>query len=99
MKMLKGPKAIAALTTTLLVASLFWLMNTKSVNSSLEAGLQKEKLNSETLLSEKLLLDKEIQKMKDQLFSLKGENLELDNLVRRTFAKLDEQESDYKRMK
>ena len=86
-------------TTTLLIGSIFWLMNTKRVNSSLEAGLAKEKLNSESLLSEKLLLEKEIDRIKSQLSSLNGQNLELNSLVKSTTDKLNQQESDYLRMK
>ena len=74
-------------------------MNTRSVNSSLQAGLAKERLNSESLLSEKLLLEKEIDRTKSQLSSLKGQNQELDNLFKSTSAKLNQQESDYLRMK
>jgi chromosome segregation ATPase len=74
-------------------------MNTKRVNGSLEAGLQDQKLKSEALLSEKLLLEKDIQKFKDQLFKLKDENADLDNLVKSTSAKLKNQESEYNRMK
>lgn len=97
--MLKSPKAIAVVTSALFVASLFWLMNTKHVNSSLEAGLQEQKLRSEELLSEKLLLEKDIQKFKDQLGTLKDQNANLDDLVKSTSAKLKSQESDYNRMK
>lgn len=99
MEKLKSPKTIAAVTTALFVASLFWLMNTKHINSSLEAGLQDQKLKSEALLSEKLLLEKDIQKMKDQLFALKGQNLDLDNLVKNASSKLENQESEYNRMR
>lgn len=99
MEILKSSKAIALLTTTLLVGSLFWLMNTKSVNSSLEAGLQKEKLKSESLLSEKLLLEKDIQKIKDQLFALKDQNREYDELVKSTSARLKAQEGEFNMMK
>jgi chromosome segregation ATPase len=99
MQQLKSPRTIAAVTTVLFVASASWLMTTRHVNSSLEAGLQEQKLKSETLLSEKLLLEKDIEKMKDQLFSLKGRNLELDNLAQSTAAKLRDQESEYNRMK
>jgi DNA repair exonuclease SbcCD ATPase subunit len=99
MEKLKSSKAIAVVTTALFVASLVWLMNTKSVNSSLEAGLQEQKLKSEALLSEKLLLEKDIQKFKDQLSKLKDENVELDNLFKNTSAKLQTQESEYNRMK
>jgi chromosome segregation ATPase len=99
MQQLKSPRTIAAATTVLFVASASWLMTTRHVNSSLEAGLQEQKLKSETLLSEKLLLEKDIEKMKDQLFALKGKNLELDNLAQSAAAKLRDQESEYNRMK
>jgi chromosome segregation ATPase len=78
---------------------MFWLMSTKHLNSSLEAGLQEQKLNSETLLSEKLLFQKDIEKMKDQLFALKGQNLELDHLLNSATSELKNQESEFKRMK
>ena len=74
-------------------------MSMNRVNISLKAGLQEQKLKSETLLSEKLLLEKEIEKVKDQLFALKGRNLDLDNLVKRATATLKEQESEYSRMR
>jgi DNA repair exonuclease SbcCD ATPase subunit len=99
MENLKSSKAIAVVTTALMIASLFWLMNTKRVNSSLEEGLQKEKLHAESLLSEKLLLEKDIQKFKDQLLSLKDKNRELDNVVRSTSARLEQQDAEYRRMK
>jgi DNA repair exonuclease SbcCD ATPase subunit len=99
MENFKSAKAIALVTTALFVASLFWLMNTRRVNSSLESGLEKEKLKSESLLSEKLLLEKEMQKFKDQLFEMKDRNSELSTLVKSTTDKLDKQEADYNRMK
>jgi DNA repair exonuclease SbcCD ATPase subunit len=99
MEILRNSKAIAGVTTTLLVASLFWLINTKSVNNSLETGLQKEKLNSETLLSEKLLLEKDIQKVKDQLSMLRDQNKEYEDLVKSTSVKLRSQETEFNRMK
>jgi myosin heavy subunit len=99
MEKLKSSKAIAVVTSALFIASLFWLMNTKRVNSSLEAGLESEKLESESLLSEKLLLEKDVQKFKDQLFSLKDKNSELDNLYKSISTKLKNQESEYSRMR
>lgn len=96
---MRNPKTIALLTTILFFGSVFWLTNTHRVNSSLEASLQKEKLRSEALLSEKLLLEKEMQRMKDQLFSLKTDNLELDNFLKTATAKFQAQEADYNRMK
>lgn len=82
-----------------MVASLVWLMNTRSVNGSLEAGLQNEKLKSESLLSEKLLLEKDLQRIRGQLTTLEGNNSDLDNLVKSTSEKLNRQEADYLRMK
>jgi DNA repair exonuclease SbcCD ATPase subunit len=99
MENLKSSKVIAVMTTALLVASLVWLMNTNRVNNSLEAGLQEQKLKSEGLLSEKLLLEKDIEKFKGQLFKLKDENTDLDGIVKSITAKLKNQESDYLRMK
>jgi myosin heavy subunit len=99
MENLKSSKAIAVVTTALLLASLVWLLNTNRVNSSLEAGLEKERLKSESMLSEKLLLEKELDKFKDQLFKLKDKNLELDNLVKNTSSQFSRQESEYNRMK
>ena len=99
MEILKSSKAIAVVTTTLLVASLFWLMNTRTLNTSLEAGLQDEKLRSESLLSEKLLLEKETQRIRDQLFTLKDQNRAYDELVKTTSARLSAQEAEYNRMK
>lgn len=99
MKNINSSKAIAVITTVLFVGSLFWLMNTNRVNNSLEAGLQEQRLKSEEMLSEKLLLEKDIQKFKDQLAKLKADNKRLDDLVHSTSAKLRNQESDYNRMK
>ena len=99
MEILRSSKAVATVGTALLVGSIFWLMNTRGVNSSLEAGLGKEKLKSESLLSEKLLLEKEIDRIKGQLSSLMGQNQQLDNLVKSTKNKLNEQEAGYLRMK
>ena len=99
MENLKSSKTIAAVTTALFLASVLWLMNTKRVNNSLEAGLQEQKLTSEALLSEKLLLEKDMAKMKGQLVALKGRNIDLDNLVKNTASRLQAQESEYNRMK
>lgn len=99
METLNNAKAIAVVTTALFVGSLFWLMNTKRMNSSLETGLQQEKLKSEKLLSERLQLEKDIETFRDQLLSLKETNLELGNTVSSATAKLQKQEADYQRMK
>lgn len=99
MEKFKSSKAIALVTTALFVASLFWLMNTRRVNTSLEAGLYNQKLMSEELLSEKLLLEKDMQKLKEQLATMRGQNHDLDNLFKTATAQLESRESEYNRMK
>lgn len=99
MNYLKSPKAIAALSTTLFFASLFWIMDTRQINGSLQQGLEKQRLASEELLSEKLLLEKDIQKIKEQLRKVTGENSNLTTVVNATQAKLDRQEAEFNRMK
>ena len=99
METLKSTKAIALATTGLFFVSFLWLMNTKRVNSSLEAALEDEKLKSEELLSEKLLLAKNFQKIKSQLFNLQDRNLELNNVANDTKNRLEAQQVDYTRMK
>ena len=99
MKKYTNSTAISIALTALLVGSLFWLMATKRVNSSLETGLQEQKLKSETLLSEKLLLEKDMQKMKDHLSRVTGESDEMRELMKSTSAKLETQELEYNRMK
>lgn len=99
MEIIKSSKAIAVVSTALFLASLLWLMNTKSVNGSLQTGLDQEKLKSESLLSEKLLLEKDLQKVSAQLLSLKTENKDLDKLYVEAAAKLKAQETEYNRLK
>jgi DNA repair exonuclease SbcCD ATPase subunit len=99
MQVFKSSKAIAMVTTALFIGSLFWLMNTKRVNSSLETGLENERLKTEEYLSEKLLLEKDLLKTKEQLLKLQTTNAELSDVVTSTSAKLANQEADYNRMK
>jgi hypothetical protein len=73
---------------------MFWLAATKSVNSSLESNLEHEKLRSEALLSEKLLLEKDLEKMRNQLISLKGVNSDLDVRVNDLEMRYLERESE-----
>ena len=82
MTTLTNPKTFAVIATVLCVASIFWLAATKSVNSTLESDLEHEKLRSEALLSEKLLLEKDLERMKSQLSALKGVNSDLDIRVK-----------------
>lgn len=99
MATIQNPKAIAVLTTALLIVSLFWLMSTQKVNNSLETSLGEEKLKAEAFLSEKLLLEKDLEKLKTQLSGLKGINEQLDNVVKATEAKFIRQESEVNRLR
>lgn len=62
-------------------------------------GLNSEKLRNELILSEKLLLDKEIVGLKAQLQGLKGTNAELDKVLAETGRKLSEKEAELKKIK
>jgi hypothetical protein len=99
MQVLKNSKAIAMVTTALFIGSLFWLMNTKRVNSSLETGLENERLKAEEILSEKLLLEKDLMKIKGELLKLEGTNAEQGHLVQNLSEQLANQEAEYNRMK
>lgn len=99
MTALKNPKVIALLTTAVCMASIVWLMSTQNVNRNLESSLEQERLRSESMLSQKLLLEKEIEKLRGQLANLKGSNSELDKFVRNAEARLFSQEAELKKMK
>lgn len=88
MTLFKNSKTLALVATALCITSLIWLMSTQRVNTSLQSGLEKEKLKSEALLSEKLLIEKDLEKLKTQLASLRGINGDLDELVKATEARL-----------
>lgn len=67
-------------------------------NMTLTNQLEKEKIRSETLLSEKLNLDKTIEKNKKDLADLQGKNSQLDKIVRETSLKLDQKESEIRKL-
>jgi DNA repair exonuclease SbcCD ATPase subunit len=67
-------------------------------NRSLKNHLQKEKIRSETLLSEKLNLEKSIDAFKKDLALLKGKNAELDKVVKETSNKLSKKESEIRKL-
>jgi myosin heavy subunit len=67
-------------------------------NRSLKNQLHKEKIKSETLLSEKLNLEKSIDAFKKDLSLLKGRNAELDKVVNETSTKLSKKESEIKKL-
>ena len=99
MTSLNNPRAIAAIATALCIGSFLWLMSTRSINSSLQSGLEQQRVKSEALLSEKLLLEKDLQKVKTQLASLRGINNDLDELVRATESKLAARDQEFRKLK
>jgi hypothetical protein len=64
---------------------------------SLKKQLREEKINSEAILSEKLLLEKQMIGLKTDLTSLKGKNSQLDKLLSATSNKLSSKEAEVKR--
>jgi DNA repair exonuclease SbcCD ATPase subunit len=93
-----SPKIIAGIATALLIVSLIGFMNMYTVNTSLQGNLKDQKLRSESLLSEKLLLEKDIEKFRNDLNSLKGSNAALDKALASAAANLSAKESEYKKL-
>jgi len=67
-------------------------------NHSLKGQLHKEKIKSEALLSEKLNLEKSIEKFNKDLASLQGKNVQLDKVVKETRDKLAKKESEIRKL-
>ena len=74
----KRKTVIATIAILLLIGSLVYVSVQHGRNANLEKSLKEGKLTSESLLSEKLFLEKEILKFKSELQSLEGTNSELD---------------------
>ncbi|WP_417593122.1 hypothetical protein [Owenweeksia hongkongensis] len=89
-------KIIAATSTALFFVALIAMMIIHDSNRSLEEMLNGAKLKNETVLSEKLALDKEINEYKKQLAALKGKNKELDKFLATANADLAKKESQLK---
>lgn len=85
-------KIVAVLFTTLFFASIFGLMMMHDTNTSLEELLQGSKLKSESLLSEKLAVEKEVNDLKFQIVSQLGKNAEMDRLLNKAKADLARKE-------
>jgi prefoldin subunit 5 len=85
-------KLVAGILTLLFVTSLITAGVVFKSNLSLKSGLNKEKLRTESLLSEKLSLDKEIDKFKKEIELLKGRTSELDQLLANADQQLTEKQ-------
>ena len=89
----------ALIITILLFGATFWLMKEKNVSSSLQNGLNSEKLRSEALLSEKLLVEKDVARLKAQLSDLTSKNGKMSTELNQTLQKLQVAESEFKKVK
>lgn len=91
-------KITAYVIAGLLFVSLFIAAHYITLNKEAVASLNEEKLKSEALLSEKLALQKEIDKFKKELMSLQGLNTNLDKLLADANAKLASTEAQLKQI-
>lgn len=94
----KNTKVAAAVVITLLVLSLVGMVVMYNSNGELKDNLNAEKLKGESILSQKLILEKDITKFKNQIESLKGTNSELDKELARTSARLAAKEAEFKKV-
>jgi predicted nucleic acid-binding Zn-ribbon protein len=81
-----------------LVASVFMITGLYTKNSDLKKAADKERLAADNLLSESLLLKKDIDKFTGQLKSLKGKNSELDLLVQKSNEKIAGKQAEIDKM-
>ncbi len=92
--MIQNPKVIAATATILLIVCAIWISSVHQINGDLEKSMKEERLKSEAYLSEKLSLDKEILKMKNDFKTLQGKNSELDKAINSATIKLSQKEAE-----
>jgi predicted nucleic acid-binding Zn-ribbon protein len=90
------PQLVAASTTGLFLIAIFALFSLNKSNHSLQDLLNKNSLQSEKTLSEKLQLEKEIAKMQKEYDFLEGRNTQTDVLIRDLKLKLTQKESAIK---
>jgi predicted nuclease with TOPRIM domain len=92
-------KVTAYVIAGLLFVSLFIGAHYITLNKEAVASLNEEKLKSEALLSEKLQLQKEIDKYKKEIASLMGVNTNLDNLLAQAKDNLSQKEAQLNQIK
>lgn len=91
-------KLAAAGVTVLLFISLFTAGYFFTGNKSITKELNNEKLKTESLLSQKLQLEKEMEKFRKDIAALNGQNTDLDRLLKQTTQTLDQKEKQIKRL-
>lgn len=91
----KGTKRLSVIVAAIiLLAAVITTGTFISKNMTLKSGLNDEKLRSESLLSEKLALDKEIVQFKNAINLLKGKNADTEKLLAETQVKLANKEKE-----
>jgi chromosome segregation ATPase len=86
-------KIYAGVVTTLLLTALTGTGMLYDMRSDLQVSLDNERLNGEKLLSEKLMLDKEIIALKNNISELSGKNDELNNQLIAANSKVAQQQT------
>lgn len=94
----KSTKVVAGVVITLLVISLVGMVMLYNSNGELQGNLNAEKLKGESILSQKLILEKDLAKFKSQIESLKGTNSNLDKELALASARLTAKEAEFKKV-
>lgn len=94
----KRKKLITALAILLFIGSATYLVLEIRANSQLEEDLRNERLNTETFLSEKLLLEKEIGKLGEEIRVLSAKNKDLDHSLTSEKNKLEQVENELQKI-
>ncbi len=90
----KRIKIAAAILTCLFFIALAGVVTLHDSNNSLAELLDGSKLKSESLLSEKLLHDKEINNLRTQIASQEGQNKDLDQLLSNARKQLEQKQRE-----
>lgn len=85
---IKKEKLIAAIVVVLLAASMTGMVIYHQSNKTLKSGLKDEKLKSESLLSEKLALAKEMEKLKTDIQAWMGNSQKTDRLLEEAIVRI-----------
>lgn len=92
-------KIAAVVATILFLLALGWGIFQLRVNDSLQKEVNAEKLISESILSEKLSVEKEINKIKGQMASIEAKNNELNSSLATLSGKLSDKEKEAERIR
>lgn len=91
----KSNAIIAYVAVALFAFSFIGLLILNHSKQKTEQALNESKLNAETLLSEKLSVEKQIGQLKNDLRELNGKNADLDRILNETSKKLAQKEAEF----